>query len=147
VTERGARYAGLVTRCAALAVDGIVLVVAVPAVAVGAPAVWASVAGGAPGWLKVSAQIVASLIPLAYFTLSWWATGQSIGGLVFGVVVRRDTDAPLGITRSLLRAFIGLLLPLLWLIGLVNVLVDERRRALHDRLMRTVVVRKASMTA
>jgi len=71
---------------------------------------------------------------------------QSIGGLVFGVVVRRDTDGPLGIVRALLRAFIGLLLPLLWLIGLVNILVDDRRRALHDRLMRTVVVRKASMT-
>jgi uncharacterized RDD family membrane protein YckC len=139
-------YAGLVTRCAALAVDGMVLVVAVPVVAAGAPAVWASVAGGAPGWLRVIAQVTASLLPLAYFALSWWATGQSLGGLLFGVVVRRDTGGPIGIGRALVRAAIGLLLPVIWLFGLVNVLVDARRRALHDRLMHTVVVHKTSLT-
>jgi uncharacterized RDD family membrane protein YckC len=145
VTDRNAHYAGLVTRFAALAVDVAVLAVAVPAVAAGAPAVWASVTGGSPGWLRFTAQVVASLIPLAYFTLSWWATGQSLGGLMFGVVVRRDTDRPLGIVRALIRALVGLLLPVVWLFGMLTVLVDARRRALHDRLMRTVVVRKASV--
>jgi uncharacterized RDD family membrane protein YckC len=34
------------------------------------------------------------------------------------------------------------LLPVVWLIGMGMILVDGRRRALHDRLFGTVVVRK-----
>jgi uncharacterized RDD family membrane protein YckC len=41
--------------------------------------------------------------------------------------------------QSGLRALVGLLLPPLWLIGMLAVLWDERRRAWHDRLFRTVV--------
>jgi uncharacterized RDD family membrane protein YckC len=132
-------YAGLVTRLSALVVDGIVLTIAVPAVANGPPAMWASVTGEAPGWLKAGSQLLAALVPVIYFAVCWWATGQTLGGLVLGTVVRRPDGAHLSPLRAVLRALVCLLLPLVWLVGMVTVLWDPQRRALHDRLFGTVV--------
>ena len=135
-------YAGLVTRMAALVVDAIVLTLVVPVMADGPPSMWAAITGQAPGWLKSLSQIGAALLPVLYFGLLWWGTGQTLGGVVFGTVVRRPDGDQLGPVRSLLRAVAGLLLPVVWLIGMLFVLWDPRRRALHDRLFGTVVVRK-----
>jgi uncharacterized RDD family membrane protein YckC len=132
-------YAGLVTRLSALAVDALLLTVAVPAVALGPPAVWASLEGGAPGWLKTASTFVAGLVPVFYFTVCWWGTGQTLGGLVLGTIVRRTDGGHLGPIRAALRAIVGLALPLVWLAGLVTALWDPRRRALHDRIFGTVV--------
>lgn len=135
-------YAGLVTRMAALVVDAVVLTLVVPVMADGPPSMWAAITGEAPGWLKSASQIGAALLPVLYFGLLWWGTGQTLGGLVFGTVVRRRDGEHLGPVRSLLRAAVGLLLPIVWLIGMVFILWDPRRRALHDRLFGTVVQRK-----
>ncbi len=132
-------YAGVVSRLAALLVDGVVLMIAVPAVANGPPSMWAAVTGEAPGWLKAGCQIVATLVPVAYFTFCWWSTGQTLGGLLFGTVVRRADGSHLSFVRALLRALVGLLLPVIWLAGMLSTLWDPRRRALHDRLFGTVV--------
>ncbi len=135
-------YAGLVTRFAALLVDALLLAVAVPTVALGPAAIWSALAGSAPGWLLLGSQVVAGLLPLAYFTGSWWATGQTAGDVLFGIVVRRAGNGHVGLIRAFLRAFVGLLLPLIWLIGMAAILADPQRRALHDRLFGTVVLRK-----
>ncbi len=132
-------YAGVVTRLAALVVDGVLLMIAVPAVAEGPPSLWASMTGSAPGWLKAVCQVIAAIVPVAYFAICWWGTGQTVGGFVFGIVVRRSDGSRLGPARALLRAFVGLLLPVVWLAGLLSALWDPRRRALHDRLFDTVV--------
>ena len=135
-------YAGLVTRMASLAIDVIVLALVVPVMANGPPSMWAAVTGEAPGWLKTLCQIAAALLPVLYFGLFWWGTGQTLGGLLFGTIVRRHDGDHLGPVRSLLRAVVGLLLPVVWMFGMIFVLWDPRRRALHDRLFGTVVVRK-----
>jgi uncharacterized RDD family membrane protein YckC len=135
-------YAGLVTRLAALIIDVIVLTLIVPLMADGPPSMWAAVTGEAPGWVKSLSQVGAGLLPVLYFGLLWWGIGQTLGGLVFGTTVRRPDGEHLGPVRSLLRALIGLLLPVIWLIGMLSVLWDPRRRALHDRIFGTVVIRK-----
>jgi uncharacterized RDD family membrane protein YckC len=134
-------YAGLVTRFAALVVDALLLAVAVPMVALGPSAIWSALSGSAPGWLKVCSQVAAAVLPLVYFTICWWGTGQTAGDVLFGIVVRRASGDHLGLIRSFLRALVGLLLPFVWLVGMGMILVDSRRRALHDRLFGTVVVR------
>jgi uncharacterized RDD family membrane protein YckC len=139
----GSPYAGIVTRLAALGVDALLLTLAIPFVANGPPSLWASLAGSAPGWLKVISQTAAALLPFAYFTMCWWGGGRTVGGLLFGTVVRRHGGGPLGLGRSATRAVLGLLLPLIWLFGMVTILWDDRRRALHDRVFRTVVLRAA----
>ena len=143
MTERSARYAGLVTRLAALVVDSLLLAIAVPAVALGPPQIWSAVIGSAPGWLKAGAQICGALLPLVYFTAAWWSTGQTLGDVVFGIVVRRDHDGHVGVLRAFLRALFGLLLPVVWLLGLGLILTDGKRRDLHDRIFGTVVLRKS----
>jgi len=143
VTQRSARYAGLVTRLAALLLDGLLLAIAVPALALGPPQIWSAVLGSAPGWLKAGAQVCGALLPLVYFTAAWWSTGQTLGDVVFGIVVRRNRAGHVGVTRAFLRALVGLLLPAIWLLGMVLILTDRKRRALHDRLFGTVVLRKA----
>lgn len=136
-------YAGLVTRFAALIVDALLLAIVVPVVANGPPSLWASLQGSAPGWLKTVSQLVSALIPVLYFGLCWWGTGQTLGALLFGAVVRRPDGKHLGMVRALLRAAIGLLLPFIWLAGMLTALWDNRRRALHDRVFDTVVLRRA----
>jgi uncharacterized RDD family membrane protein YckC len=133
------RYAGVVTRLAALVVDGVVFAIAVPAVANGLPSMWTAIEGSAPGWLKAACQLAAAMVPILYFALCWWATGQTLGGLLFGTVVRRPDGTSLSLLRAALRAIVGLLVPLIWLAGLLTALWDPQRRALHDRLFGTVV--------
>jgi uncharacterized RDD family membrane protein YckC len=137
----GSPYAGIVTRLAALAVDAVLLTLAIPFVANGAPSLWSALHGKAPGWLVLGSQLAAALLPFAYFSLCWWGGGRTVGGLLFGTVVRRRGGAPLGPGRATARAVIGLALPLVWLVGLITIMWDDRRRALHDRLFGTVVLR------
>lgn len=139
-------YAGLVTRLGALTVDGVVLAIAVSLVINVPQSIWSSLEGESPGWIDVVAQAVAAALPPFYFALFWWGTGQTLGGLLFGTVVRAGDGAHLSLLRAGVRAFVGLLLPVVWLIGLVTVLWDGRRRAFHDRVFGTVVRYKGRAT-
>ncbi len=132
-------YAGLVSRLAALGLDVAVLTAAGLAVTVMPGLAWEQIEGDSPGWLAVVSGAVAAALPWAYFTVSWWLAGQTLGDVVIGIVVRRRDGGLVSLPRAALRAFIGLLLPAVWLVGMLAVLWDERRRAWHDRLFRTVV--------
>lgn len=140
-------YAGLVTRLCALAVDSVLLAIAVPVLANGPASVWSALAGQAPGWLKLGAQILAAALPAVYFAVCWWGSGQTAGGLMFGTVVCRHGGRRLGFGRALVRSVLGLLLPVIWLIGLLGILMNSERRALHDRVFGTVVLRKLARDA
>lgn len=134
-------YAGLASRLVALAVDVALLTMAGLFVSVLPGLAWSQVVGDPPGWFTAGCAIVASVLPWAYFTVAWWLGGQTAGGLVVGTrVARTHGERPL-LVQAALRAFVGLLLVPLWLIGLVRVLFDPRRRAWHDVVFRTVVLR------
>lgn len=137
-------YAGLVTRLAALLVDGALLAAAVPLIGSGIPGLWAAVAGSTPGWVSACAHVVAVCTPIVYFALLWWAAGQTIGGLLFGASVRRTDGTRLGAIRASARAVIGLALAPLWLLGMVVIIWEPRRRAVHDLLLGTVVQRNSA---
>jgi hypothetical protein len=128
-----------VSRLLALAVDAILLTVVTAAIAAGVPAVWSAVLGSAPAWLETTAGAVALILPFSYFWISWWILGSTAGDLLFGLVVRRSDGSQVGAVRSGLRAFLGLLLAPVWLVGMVLTMWYPRRRALHDVLMGTVV--------
>jgi uncharacterized RDD family membrane protein YckC len=133
-------YAGLVSRLSALAIDVGLLAVAVLAVRLLPEALWNEmVARPMPGWLTASATIAAMLLPWAYFTVSWWLTGQTIGDMLMGVVVLRRDSRGLSFAQAAGRALLGLALAPLWLVGLIAVLWDDQRQAWHDRVFRTVV--------
>ena len=116
----------LLTVAALLGVVGWLLGISLPGVVLGALA-------GA-GWL---------LFLTGYFALFWSTAGQTPGMRVIHARVQGRDGLPPRVRTSLLR-FAAALLALAPLgAGLVPVLYDSRRRALHDFIAGTVVVRDA----
>ncbi len=133
-------YAGLVSRLGALAVDIGLITLSTLAVGTLPVLAWEQVSPqDAPAWFGALTRVIAALLPLGYFTAFWWLTGQTVGALVTGVRVRNRHDGRLSLPHAAVRAAGCLLFAPLWLVGLLAVLWDRRRRAWHDRVFATVV--------
>lgn len=139
----GSPYSGLATRVIACAVD--VLITQGVAWIVGA------VTAVAASMLNLSESLEAALIAIGgvvavlwwvgYFAFFWAATGQTPGNRLMQIRVQDAVDGrPLSPRRALLRVPAAVLSALLLFAGYLMILVDPRRRALHDRLVRSVVV-------
>ena len=77
---------------------------------------------------------------VGYFVMFWATTGQTPGNRAMRICVRTTSGGRLRPRTAILR-FAGLTLAALPLFaGFLMILVDDRRRGLHDRLARTVVV-------
>jgi uncharacterized RDD family membrane protein YckC len=136
-------YAGLVTRTLAFAIDAALI----NAVAWGTGAL---VALGLslfhlPHSVKVALAAIGAAIGLiwcvAYFAFFWSADGQTPGDRVMRIrVLRAGTGDPVHAVRAVLRVFALVLSALPLCAGFLLILVDNRRRALHDRLVGTIVV-------
>jgi uncharacterized RDD family membrane protein YckC len=92
-----------------------------------------------PVWPYLAAYLAfLGLFYASYFT---GATGQTLGKLVKGLRVADRSGAPPSYSRAAFRAALGALGIALALLGLVPMLFDPARRALHDRVFKTRVVR------
>jgi uncharacterized RDD family membrane protein YckC len=139
------RYGGLASRGVAAIADLALVQLVVLAVGAGvAFLVW--LFGGDPS-TSVLAPTVGSgwlLLLGAYFVFFWSTTGQTPGMRILGLRVTAQDGRPLRARRSLVR-FVTAVLTIAPLgLGLIPVLFDERRRAVHDLVARTVVVYEAS---
>jgi uncharacterized RDD family membrane protein YckC len=137
-------YAGLVTRIVAFVIDaavvnGIAFVVGAAAslafslfgVSLDELPAAASVVVAAGGWLALN---------LVYFAGSWTLTGQTTGMRLMTIrVVRADGECPI-LRQSLWRLVAMLIAAIPLFAGYLLILVDDRRRGLHDRLAGTFVV-------
>jgi uncharacterized RDD family membrane protein YckC len=136
-------YVGLVTRVLAFGVDAAVI----NAVAIAVSAVLALGASvlTLPDPLKVALAAAGGvayvLWSAGYFVVFWSTTGQTPGARLLRLRVQSGaTGASVRPARALLR-FFGLTLAALPLLGgYLMILVDDRRRGLHDWLAGTVVV-------
>lgn len=136
------QYVGLVTRTLAFALDAAVLnAVAVVTAAVVTLAL--SVVPVSDDVEKVLAAVGGALYVLwsvGYFVTFWSTTGQTPGNRVLRIQVRTASGGRLRPRRALLR-FVALTIAVLPLLaGILLILFDDRRRGLHDRMARTVVV-------
>jgi len=136
-------YSGLATRALAGAID--VLIVQAVAWTVGAvAAVAASMFNFSEDLqpiLIAAGTVVAALWTAGYFVFFWSTTGQTPGDRVMEIRVQDATDGrPLHFARAVLRLLGALLSALILFLGYLLILVDGRRRALHDRLIGSVVV-------
>jgi uncharacterized RDD family membrane protein YckC len=135
-------YEGLVTRAIAFAVDAAIIDLIALVVGVGV--------GLALSILSVSNDVQVALLAfggaaflvwtVGYFTVFWSTTGQTPGNRLMRLQVRREDGAVLSPRRALLRFGALVLAALPLLAGFLPVLVDDRRRGLHDMLAGTVVV-------
>ena len=142
VADGSPGYVGLVTRAIAFGLDA-ALINGVAIVAAAVVALTFSVVS-IPEELRTLAAAagggVYMLLTVGYFVTFWSTTGQTPGSRVLRISVRPASGGRIRPRRALLR-FVGLTIAALPLFaGFLLILVDDRRRGLHDRLARTVVV-------
>jgi len=135
-------YAGLVTRTLAFAIDAaIVNGVAILTAAI-VDLVF-SIVSIAPELHAVAIAAAGSayvLWTIAYFVTFWATTGQTPGDRALRIRVRAASGGGLRPRRALLRLGALMLAVLPLCLGLLPILLDDRRRGLHDMIARTVVV-------
>jgi len=136
-----AGYAGIATRGVALTIDAAIVNVTVliggallglvASLAASLRPHWLVGATGATGW---------ALAVIAYFSYFWVAGGQTPGMRLMRIRVLTRDDAPLRLPRAIWRTLALGLAIVPCFAGFAPVLVDARRRGLHDMLAGTVVV-------
>jgi uncharacterized RDD family membrane protein YckC len=143
--EPAARFGGLFTRALGLVLDAALAELGFFVLA-GAIAVVVALAGGLePGWVDAVLAGAGWLVAAGvYFIAFWSSTGQTPGMRVMRVRVVTAAGKPPSVAWSSLR-FVGLIVSIaLAFVGFLPVLIDSRRRVLHDFLGRTVVVDEAA---
>jgi uncharacterized RDD family membrane protein YckC len=135
-------YVGLVTRALAFGIDA-ALINAVAIVTTAVVTLTFSVVT-VPEEVETVATAAGAVLyvlwSVGYFVTFWSTTGQTPGSRVLRIRVRAASGGTLRPRRALLR-FAGLTLAALPLFaGFLLILVDDRRRGLHDRLAGTVVI-------
>jgi uncharacterized RDD family membrane protein YckC len=137
-------YAGLVTRAVAFVIDaalvngiafavgaGLGLALSIFGVSLDELPEAVSIAVGAGGW---------AVLNVAYFAGSWALTGQTTGMRLMTMRVLRTDGGRVRLGHAL-RRVVGMVVAALPLFaGYLLILVDDRRRGLHDRIAGTVVV-------
>jgi uncharacterized RDD family membrane protein YckC len=136
------RYAGLVTRAIAFAIDAAVIDGA--AVLVFAVVALASTVLHIPKDVRTILLAIGAaayvLWAAGYFVAFWATNGRTLGNRLMYIRVVPADGGKLGYRRAIQR-FVGLVLAVLPLfLGLVGILLTERRRGFQDRLANTVVV-------
>jgi uncharacterized RDD family membrane protein YckC len=136
------RYAGLVTRLLAFAADVAVINIVgwFTALVVGLCVSFFDLPEGVKNVLIAIGSLIALLWGVGYFVFFWSTTGQTPGNRLLGIrVIDARTLAPPRPRRALRRFFWLLLAALPCCVGILWILVDDRRRGWHDKLSRTVV--------
>lgn len=136
-------YQGLVTRAIAFAVDAAIinLIALLVGVGVGLALSILSVSDTAETVLLACGGVAFVVWTVAYFAVFWSTTGQTPGNRLMHIrVCSEDNGAVLSLGRSLLRFGALVLAALPLFAGFLTMLVDDRRRGVHDMLAGTVVV-------
>jgi uncharacterized RDD family membrane protein YckC len=142
-TEDATAFAGLATRSIAFALDAAVIngvawfvgtVISLGLGLLGVP-------GELKTWLAAIGVALVFVCTIAYFAFFWSSSGQTPGDRVFEIRVQdAATAGPVPARRALLRVAALPLSALPLCAGFLLILVDDRRRALHDHIARTTVV-------
>jgi uncharacterized RDD family membrane protein YckC len=137
------QYIGLLTRGLAFAVDAALIngIAILVGVVVGLAVSVLSIPDELDTVLIAAAGAAFLIWTVAYFVTFWSTTGQTPGNRLFRFrVCLADDGATLKPRRSLLRVVALMLAALPLFAGFLTILVDDRRRGLHDMLAGTVVV-------
>jgi uncharacterized RDD family membrane protein YckC len=135
-------YVGFVTRAVGLTVDALLLNAI--AIVIGAAITLIASVLGADSSINAVEAVIGGFAWLlwsaGYFVTFWTLTGQTPGDRLLGILVVPAAGGRFKPMRAV-RRFIGLLISAIPLgAGFLPVLVDDKRRGLHDRIGGTVVV-------
>ena len=136
-------YSGLVTRTVAFVIDA--AIVNVVAIVVAAAVVLAfSVIPGSQRLHAVGVALAAAAFVVwcvAYWATFWSTTGQTPGDRLMQIRVSRSDGARLHAARAVIRVVATALASLPLGAGFLPILLNDRRRGVHDWLADTVVTR------
>lgn len=97
-------------------------------------------------WLGLAWLVLGLVSPLAYFAFFWSRSGSTPGMRLLGLrVLDARSGNPVGLGRALWRFVAFILASFPFMIGLLVAAWDRQKRGWHDRLARTVVVRRPSL--
>jgi uncharacterized RDD family membrane protein YckC len=135
-------YEGLVTRAIAFAIDAAIinLLAIVVGVGLGLALSILSIEDSLEVVLLACGGVAFVAWSVAYFVVFWSTTGQTPGDRLMQIRVCREDGELLKPRKALLRFGAMLLAALPLFAGFLPVLVDDRRRGVHDMLAGTVVV-------
>jgi uncharacterized RDD family membrane protein YckC len=136
-------YVGLVTRTIAFALDAALINAAAILVglAVGLAASVLKTPDGVDKALFAAGGVLFVIWTAVYFVTFWSTTGQTPGNRVLEIRVCRAEDESALRARQALWRLIWLVIAAIPLFaGLLLILVDDRRRGLHDVMARSIVV-------
>jgi uncharacterized RDD family membrane protein YckC len=139
----GADYAGLVTRALAFGIDAVAVSVVGAGVGaiVGLALSLLSVPSGIRGVLAALAGGAFLVWTIVYFVAFWSTTGQTPGNRLMRIrVIPAHGSGRLPPRRGIVRLAAMTLAAIPLFAGFLLVLVDDRRRGLHDIIARTLVV-------
>ncbi|HEY7968877.1 MAG TPA: RDD family protein [Candidatus Limnocylindrales bacterium] len=136
-------YAGFWIRVVAWLIDGVAIGILTSALTplMGTRAMVAF--DGSTFQVDAEANAFGALLGLAYFVGLWAWRGQTVGMMPFGLHVVRTVDgARPDIVQAFLR-YVGLIISFaVLLLGVIWVAFDGQKQGWHDKLARTVVVRR-----
>lgn len=141
-------YIGLATRTIAFVLDGAIIYVVALLAGGGIGLVLSlfHISDHAKSVVAVAGAALFLLWAIAYFVGFWSATGETPGNRMMRIRVVGADGQRLKPRWALVRC-VGLVLSALLLFaGYLMILFDGRRRALHDRLARTVVVESHTLS-
>ena len=133
-------YAGAVTRLLGLAIDIFVVgyLITVLFSTLGS-FIDSLFDGSPPEWLNLTfLALAASVIPM-YLGLCYWALGRSLGMGIVGIRVCTPDGRRPGFLRAIVRAWLGMIGMVFWIMTAFISLFDSKRRSLLDLLAHTEV--------
>ena len=136
-------YQGLVTRTIAFTLD--CAAITLVAIAVGLAVGLAISVLGLPSWVETALIAVGGvawfLWIAGYFVVCWTTTGQTPGDRLLHIrVCDADDFTPLSARRAVRRLIFLVLAAIPLFAGFLPILVDDRRRGVHDMVAGSVVV-------
>jgi uncharacterized RDD family membrane protein YckC len=132
--------AGFVTRGVALTLDLTLISFVVGSAVTTLVTLLGRVLSPTPSWVTVGIAVLAFSAAPTYLALCWTWFGRTIGDGIFGArTVRVDTTNRLSLGVALVRAFIGILVLPVWILGMITSPFSSSRQGVLDMWTRSEV--------
>ena len=82
------------------------------------------------------------IVSTAYFVWMVGTYGASVGKMIMGIKIVTEEGGKVSYSDALLREIASILSLVVLLLGYLNVLWDDKRQSWHDKIAKTIVVKK-----
>jgi uncharacterized RDD family membrane protein YckC len=146
VTTHNFQYAAWYVRLAAVLIDHVIVWLAILLLVPGS-FLFSTLLGGGhyaemPSFFLSMDGIWFWLLPLIYLVVFWAILSRTPGMMLMKIKVADYEGGNISVLQAFLRIFAYLLAAIPLFLGFLPVIWTKKRQGLHDRLVRTLVIRK-----